>query len=188
MRELVFLLEERSAAEMLAGFLPCVLPDDFPRRYIVFEGKQDLEKQLVRRIRGYRNPQARFIVLRDKDAGDCVEAKRRLAEKCREAGRERKSLVRIACHELESWYLADLAAVEKGLGVTNVRRRQNARKYREPDSLGSPKRELMRLTGNRYQEIGGSRAIGPHLDPGNARSRSFAVFVAGVKKMAGIRA
>jgi hypothetical protein len=186
MRELVFLLEERSAAEMLAGFLPAVLPQDFPCRYIVFEGKQDLEKQIVRRIRGYRNQAARFIVLRDKDSGDCIAVKRGLLEKCAEAGRERKSLVRIACHELESWYLADLAAVEKGLDVKKLTRHQNTRKYREPDSLGSPKRELMRLTNNQYQEISGSRAIAPHLDPNNPRSHSFAVFVAGVKRMAGI--
>ena len=65
MNEVVFLLEELSARAMLEGLLPKLLPDTIRCRYIVFEGKQDLEKQLVKRMRGYRVPNARFVVLRD---------------------------------------------------------------------------------------------------------------------------
>lgn len=53
-------------------------------------------------------------MLRDKDSGDCVETKNRLAGICRDAGKP-NALIRIACHELESWYLGDLSAVEQGL-------------------------------------------------------------------------
>ena len=53
MTHLVFLLEERSAREMLTGLLPRLLPADISFVCITFEGKQDLEKQLVRRIRHY---------------------------------------------------------------------------------------------------------------------------------------
>jgi hypothetical protein len=42
---------------------------------------------------------------------------------------------------------------------------------------------LILLTDGCYQEIAGSRAIGPYLDPDNTRSKSFTVFVAGVRKM-----
>jgi adenine-specific DNA-methyltransferase len=35
-----------------------------------------------------------------------------------------------------------------------------------------------------YQKVGGSRSIGPHLDPVNNRSHSFGVFVAGIRKLA----
>ena len=72
MTELVFLLEEESAKQMLEGLMPRILPPDVTVRYVVFEGKQDLEKQLVRRIRLYRHPDARFVVVRDQDGGDCV--------------------------------------------------------------------------------------------------------------------
>jgi hypothetical protein len=48
MRELVFLLEEPSAAAMLEGILPQIIPADVAPRFITFEGKQDLEKQLAR--------------------------------------------------------------------------------------------------------------------------------------------
>lgn len=67
MKELVFLLEEASAGAMLESLLPRILQPGIRHRLIVFEGKQDLEKQLYRRLRAYLNPQARFIVLRDQD-------------------------------------------------------------------------------------------------------------------------
>lgn len=183
MSELVFLLEEESAKSMLQGVLPRLLPDNLQIRYIVFEGKSDLEAQLVRRLRYYRVPDAKFIVLRDKDCADCHAVKAGLVAKCREAKRP-DALVRIACHELESWYLADLAAVEQALGVSGVAASQNKRKYRSPDELANAAEELVKITRLRYQKVGGSRAIGPHLDLDNQRSRSFAVFIAGIRKLA----
>jgi hypothetical protein len=179
MKEIVFFLEEPSAEAMLQGLLPRLLPEGLTTRFVVFEGKQDLEKQLLRKIRGYRGD-AHFIVLRDQDAGDCKKVKRRLVKMCAEAGKP-DALVRIACHELESWYLADLAAVEKGLGVNALVRLQNKNPYRAPDSLPVPSAHLSRIVPS-YQKVGGSRAIGPYLDLNNARSRSFAVFVAGLRR------
>ena len=68
--ELVFFLEEPSAKAMLQGVIPRLLPD-IEVRYIVFEGKQDLEKRLPIRLRAWQNPESRFLVLRDQDSGDC---------------------------------------------------------------------------------------------------------------------
>jgi hypothetical protein len=102
MIELVFMLEEKSAKVLLEGLLPKLLPTEIAPRYIVFEGKQDLEKQLVRKIRGYINPHARFIVIRDQDSNpDCKAVKVKLSDLCRQAGKP-DALVRVACHELES--------------------------------------------------------------------------------------
>ncbi|MDI6451446.1 DUF4276 family protein [Anaerobaca lacustris] len=182
MSELVFLLEEPSAQAMLEGLLPRLLPQGLPVRYIVFEGKSDLEAQLVRRLRYYRVPNARFVILRDKDVADCRQIKGGLVEKCQQA-RRHNALVRIACHELESWYLADLAAVERALEINGLAGKQDKSKYRTPDALVNPAQELSKLTGQRYQKVGGSRAIGPHLDLGNTRSRSFSVFVAGIRRL-----
>ena len=183
MSELVFLLEEQSAAEMLKGLLPRLLANDWCVRYIVFEGKSDLENQMVRRLRHYRSPEARFVILRDQDSGDCKAIKDQLVRKCRDAGRS-ETLVRIACHELESWYLADLAAVERGLNIAGIAKKQMKAKCRRPDSLVNACEELKKLTNNRYQTVGGSRAIGPQLDPDNDRSTSFRMFVEGIKKIA----
>lgn len=182
MTHLVFLLEEPSAAEMLEGLLPNILPEEVSFRLIPFEGKQNLEGQLERRIKHYRVPGARFIVLRDQDNGDCQSIKRKLTDICTKAG-QASALVRIACQELECWYLADLAAVEKGLGLNGLARRHQ-KKYKSPDSLGAPSRILDTLTKGTYQKRAGSRAIGRYLDPSNTRSTSFKHLVAGIRRLA----
>ncbi|MFO7535739.1 MAG: DUF4276 family protein [Kiritimatiellia bacterium] len=182
MSEFVFLLEEASAEAMLSGLLPRLLTEGTVFRFIVFEGKRDLDNQLERRLRGYRVPGARFVVLRDQDASDCREVKASLLEKCRAAGKA-NTLVRIACHELESWYLADLSAVERGLEISGLASQQAKKKYRESDGVANAAEELEKVTSHRYQKVGGSRAIGPHLDLNNTRSRSFAVFVEGIRRL-----
>jgi hypothetical protein len=182
MRELVFFLEEMSAEAMLRELLPRIIPTaDVVLRFITFEGKQDLEAQLVRRMRGYRNPEALFVVMRDQDAHpNCKAVKRRLLDLSTQAGRP-SVLVRIACKELESFYLADLNAVEQGLCLKGITRQQN--KYREPDRLVSPKQDLKKLTKHRYQPVSGSRAIGPYLDLENGRSPSFRNLVLGIRRL-----
>ncbi len=174
MRELVFFLEEESAKVMLERIFPRMIPPESQvrPRFIVFEGKQDLEKQLPNKLRGYLNPRARFIVIRDQDKADCRKVKKALAALCAKAGRH-QAIVRIACRELEAFYLGDLRAVESGLGIAGIAGKQNWAKYRDPDRLVCPSGELQKLTGNRYQKVAGSRAISPHLDLTAPRSRSF---------------
>lgn len=181
MTELVFLLEEPSAQEMLKGFLPKILPQNVNFRTIPFEGKSDLENRLERKLKGYLNPNAKFIVLRDKDAGDCHIIKQRLFTKCQNSGKS-DFLIRIACHELESWYLADLYAVETGMNKRGLAKLQNKAKFRSPDQLANAAQELERLVPE-YDKVSGSRKIAPCLDPSNTRSHSFMVFVQGVKRM-----
>lgn len=182
MSEIVFFLEERSAEALLDGLLPRLLPSGIYYRCVVFEGKQDLEKQIVRRMRGYMTPGSRFVVLRDQDAGDCLTIKATLKTKCEEAGHP-NAIVRIACRELESWYLADLTAVEQALEANGIQRLQEKRVYRAPDGIVKPSRILARIV-PRYQKIGGSRAIGPYLDLSNGRSPSFAHFISAVRQIA----
>jgi hypothetical protein len=167
---------------MLEGLLPRLLPEELNRRYIVFQGKQDLEKQLEGKLRGWQQPDSLFVILRDQDSGDCHEVKSKLLKLCRNAGNHRV-LVRVACRELESFYLGDLEAVEKGLGVRGLAAKQNQRKFKAPDHLGSPSAELSRLTGNQYQKVSGSRSIAPHMSLDSNRSHSFNVFLSGIKKL-----
>lgn len=184
MKELVFLVEGQAEKDFLDVFLPRILPEDLHHRVIPFEGKRDLESQVTRRIRGYQNREARFIVIRDLDSHpDCMAVKRSLLDRCHASGRAAHCLVRIACKELESFYLADLEAVETALGISGLSRHQHNQKFRDPDRLGSPSRELQQLTKNRYQKRQGSRAIGAHLDPTNARSASFRNLIAGIHRL-----
>lgn len=183
MRELVFFLEEESAKAMLDSMLPRFLDPSIIVRCIPFEGKQDLEKQLMKRLRGYMNPNARFVVLRDQDGNpDCGAVKRRLLELVAASGKAPLTLVRIACRELESYYLADLEAVQVATGKAGLAALQGKAKYREPDLFGSPSRELRDLSGGIYQKVNGSREIGKYLRLDNERSKSFKNLIGAVRR------
>lgn len=180
MSELVFFLEEVSAKAMLEQLVPRIVPIGSVVRFFPFEGKQDLEKNLKRRLRGYLAPDAHFIILRDQDSGDCVAIKGRLKALCVEAGRP-EAVVRIACRELESWYLADLEAVSRAYEKPSIVRESGKARFRDPDTMTSPSSELKRIIPE-YQKIGGSRRIGAALDPANSRSRSFRSLVSAIER------
>lgn len=183
-RELVFLLEEPSARALLETLLPRLLDASIQVRLIPFEGKQDLEKRLVGKLRHYINAEARFIVMRDQDsAPDCRLIKARLVDKCREAGRESVSVVRIACRALETFYLADLAAVEKVLRVRGLQKQQAGAKFRAPDYLEAPDQELGKLTAQAYQKVRDSRLLGECLALDNERSISFKHLIAAIRRL-----
>ncbi len=183
MKTLVFFLEEPSAREMLQGILPKIFSSEVTFRYIVFDGKQDLEKNLQGKLKNWQTPNCVFLVLRDQDSGDCRKIKQNLVAMCQKSGKT-KVLVRIACRELESFYLGDLNAVEKGLNLKGLSSKQGRKKFRQPDSLGNPSEELFKLTENRYQKIAGSRSISKYLRlDGSNRSRSFQVLIEGIKKI-----
>jgi len=184
MMQLVFFLEGPSEEALLKGLLPKFVPDHVNLRYVIFEGKQDLEKRLVRRMRGWCLPDTRFVVLRDKDAGDCVVIKERLQGLCHEAG-YMDALVRIACHEIESWYLGDLLAVEQGLHIRGIARHQNKAKFRDPDRLANASKELASITKGCYQKVSGSRKIGPCLALVGNKSSSFNIFISGIQRITG---
>jgi hypothetical protein len=181
MKQLIFLLEEPSAKEMLKGILPGILPDHLHPVFRVFEGKQDLEKSLPRILKAWRAPDCSFVVLRDQDSGNCHDVKNKLTDLCRQAGKD-NVLVRVACHELESFYLGDLVAVEKGLGLSGIAKMQKKNKYRDPDRLTNPSQELENLSSGNYQKVSGSRAIAPYLHFDGNKSHSFGVLLSGIVK------
>lgn len=178
---LVFLLEGQSEKEMIQGILPRLLPSEIHTKFIVFEGKSDLEKRLELKIKGWQTPDSYFVILRDQDSGDCKVIKQNLVVKCKKVGRE-DTLVRIACHELESWYLGDLEAVEKGLNI-KLQQSQTSAKFRVPDQLSNAAEELEKITKNLYQKIGGSRDIAPYLNLTSNTSTSFNIFIRGIQTL-----
>jgi len=183
MSQIVFFLEEPSAREMLLGILPRLIPVNITLRFVVFEGKQDLERQIVRKLRAWNQPDCCFVVMRDQDSGDCRVIKQNLVQKCHDAGKP-ATLVRIACRELESFYLGDLKSVANSIGPAGIESYQSKAKFRDPDRLANPVQELKRLAPV-YQKVSGSRAIGPLLDIENNKSNSFKALVNGVQRLAG---
>lgn len=184
MSKIVFLLEGMAEKKMLESFLPRFLPEIYPSvqwQLIRFNGKQDLEKNLCSKLRGWRTPNTFFIVLRDQDQENCHQLKKRLCAICNESG-QKNWIVRIACHELENWYLGDMEAVEKALGVKGLAKHQNKSKYRSPDSLSNAADELTKLTDGFYTKVLGSESIGLHLSINGNTSSSFNVFLAGIRR------
>lgn len=178
--KLVFFLEEPSARAMLEGILP-VIAAEHEWQFVEFDGKQDLEKRLAHKLSGWLHAEnTRFIVLRDQDSGDCGVIKDRLWQICTGAGKP-DVLIRIACRELESFYLGDLAAVGEAFGKSLAKYQQN-HKFRQPDKLNNAKQELKKLVPE-YQEISGSRQIAPLLLRQSNASHSFNILVSGIRNL-----
>lgn len=179
--KLVFMLEEPSMKAVLESVLPRLLPGDVEYLCISHQGKSDLEKSIPIKLKAWREPDVHFVIMRDQDASDCRALKQQLALLCIKAGRS-DCLIRIVCRELESWFLADLKAVELGTCVSGIATKQNKIQFRNPDANISPSLTLKRLVPS-YQKLSGARAIAPHLDLKNTRSQSFAAFVEGVRTL-----
>lgn len=181
MKEIVFLLEEPSMREVLNAILPQVIPSHIVFSVHPHEGKQDLERSIPRKLRAWQNPQARFVILRDQDSANCLDIKQRLQKLCEQTGRD-NCLIRIVCHELEAWFLGDLAAVSVAYDLPHLTRLSEKAKFRNPDRLSNAADELQKLVEG-YQKVGGARAIAPHLNLADNRSRSFNVFLEGVQRL-----
>jgi len=182
MEHLVFFVEGPSERDFLEGFLPKVIQPHVTAHFQVFQGKQDLEKQLVRRMKYWLLPNTEFVVLRDQDSGDCVAIKDKLRELCLAAGRP-NAVVRIACRELETFFVGDWSAIAAAFDKPGVAALGKKTKYRNPDLLGSPSAEIKRHIPG-FQKREGARRIAPHLDPVNNQSRSFRVLVQSIERLA----
>jgi hypothetical protein len=181
MSRLVFMLEEQSMKVLLEGLLPRFFPE-LCFLCLPHEGKQALEKSIPRKLRAWREPGVRFVVVRDNDGANCEALKSRLVELCRE-GRRADSLVRIACQELEAWYLGDGEALAEAFGDDRLRELGVRERFRNPDAVVGPARALEELI-PAFQKVSGARRMAQKMDRGRNRSRSFQVFIAGVERAA----
>jgi uncharacterized protein YktA (UPF0223 family) len=180
MDKFVFLLEEPSMREVLEVILPQILSVNFSFVCIPHNGKSHLTKSIKSKISGWREPNVQFVIIHDKDAMDCVSLKKELFNLADEAERP-DTLIRIVCTELESWFLGDFDAIEKGFN-TRLTKKKNMVLYRNPDNIGNAKQELRKLI-PAYQQISGSRSIAQFMTIEKNKSKSFQVFIAGVRRL-----
>ena len=168
-------------ADLLNVLLHRLFPG-LPFRCIEHEGKQDLEKNVPRKLRAWREPGVRFVVMRDQDSADCHMVKARLKARCNEGGRA-DALVRVVCHELEAWYLGDVDSLAGAYPASagRLRRELGRRRYRDPDTVVGPSKVLADLIPE-FSKRSGARAMGGRLTRIN-RSRSYGVFLAGVEHL-----
>lgn len=144
---------------LLDALLPRIFPG-LPFLCVPHEGKQDLDRSIPRKLKAWREPGVRFIVVRDNDGQDCVALKRRLVTLCRDAGRE-DTLVRIACQELEAWYLGEPRALAVAFGDDRLRTLAAKARYRDPDLVLRPSVELRTLVPE-YQVVPAGRLRNDH--------------------------
>jgi hypothetical protein len=180
MAKIVFLLEETSMKIALNHLLKNIIPEDIEFQLISHQGKSALCKSIPHKLKGWREPGVRFVIVHDQDSTDCIKLKTDLVKLTEEAGRK-DTLIRIACTELESWFIGDLIAVERAYSI-NLDRHKNKAKYRDPDRIPHAKEELRKLT-HKYQPIMGADLISKEMDFDRNRSHSFHVFISGVQKL-----
>ena len=200
--QIEFLLEERSAEVALEIILLKILPKDVEVNFHVFEGKQDLLGKLPNLLKGYKPwipNNWRIMVVIDKDRGDCFQLKAQLEEVAHNAGFVTKSSAisagdfqvvnRLAIEELEAWFFGDIEALRNAYPRVS-RNLQDQARY--PDAItGGPYEALERLLRRlNYHREGLAKTtvaqnIAPHMAPSRNLSRSFQVFVEGLKACVG---
>ena len=177
---LVFFLEESSMEVFLEEFLSRNFPQ-LEFLFVVFDGAKDLELSFHRKLRHWRIPGDRFVVVRDNDGGDCYSRKKKLSDLCSEAGRE-DVLVRIVCQELEAWYLGDLDALADAYDDPSVLKYKEKAKFRNPDSISRPADQVGKFV-ERLSKRDAARRLGRVIDVESNRSNSLRVFVEGVRRL-----
>lgn len=186
---IVFLLEEPSMKDLLEGLLPRLMPGWVTGEHFLcvkHEGKSDLDRSIPRKLSAWQFPGDRFIVVRDNDGADRAAVLDKLKALCAEAGRP-DTMVRLACQELEAWYLGDLVAVASAFAQPKVASPAQRKRYAEPDDWQKPSVEIKRLVPS-FQKRSGARAMGGHLrEPEFNRSSSYAKFITGLKRLAARR-
>ena len=181
MSRVIFLLEEPSMKELLEGLLPRIFPNlDFI--CVSHDGKRDLDRSIPIKLRSWREPGARFVILRDNDGGDCIALKQRIRGLCQGTSHY-NAIVRIVCQELEAWYLGAPDALADAFQDNNLRGIKNKPRFRDPDSRPKPSKDMERICPE-FQKISGARKMGNHLTRQGNTSRSFAVFLDGVEALA----
>ena len=134
----IFLTEEKSMSEFLKTFLEKYGLAGF--RVIPHEGKSHLKKSITAKFRALNGLGVTFVVLIDQDSSDCLVLKSEIDAICRQVkGVDYK--IRIACHELEAWFLGDTAALDLAFG-TKLSRHAKNKIFRDPDRLGNAKQQL----------------------------------------------
>ncbi len=184
--QIEILTEEPSMENFLRQLLPILLPEEYQLDINCFihphEGKSHLRKSIPRKLQAYsryRNP-VRVLIIQDQDSSDCVTLKNELLSLCQSIVTI-PIVVRIACRELENWYLGDLKAIEKLYPETKATRFVGKAKFRNPDLVfGSNELEL--LTPN-FTKSHASREIVKFMDIQTNRSKSFNHFVSGLSKL-----
>ncbi len=185
MARVEILTEEVSMEETLKVLLPRLLPAKWVlgQNYFIrpHEGKSDLQKSIPRKMKVFSNyhERAGLIIVHDQDSNDCKVLKNKLRSICEQNG-TCKVLIRIACQELEAWYLGDMDAIKQAYPNFAIEKHKNKAKFRNPDKLNAYD-ELQKILPE-FQKIASAREISKKISISEStnKSTSFNQFISGV--------
>lgn len=180
----IFLVEEPSMKVLLDELLPRLIPGWVMHQHfqcVQHDGKSDLDRSIPIKLKAWKEPGVRFVVVRDNDSQDCGALKKRLLSLCRDAGRP-DTIVRLVCQELESWYLGDLSALSKAYGEAKCNMPALRKKYVDPDNWQKPSVQVEQMIPE-FSKRSGARLMARQLSVTN-QSASYRTFVKTVQELA----
>lgn len=199
-----FLVEEPSAEAALCNLVPKILGQDLSFKVHSYQGKPDLLKKLLLRLRGYKTwmPEDwRIVVLIDADDEDCRVLKDHLEGIAQDAQLITKSrrtigsyfqvLNRLAIEELEAWFFGDIDAVRSSYPRIPLNLGKKA-KYRNPDAIRGGTWEALEREFKKagyfssgMSKISVAREVSFYMEPERNQSMSFQVFRRGLLDLVG---
>ncbi len=185
MARIEILVEEKSMEELLRIFLPSVLSQHWQldSNYFIrsFDGKNDLQKSIPKKVKAFSNwhEPIGVVILQDQDGADCKILKNKLVDLITSNG-SLPFLIRIVCRELESWYLGDFQAVERAYPNFKSSNYVNKSKFREPDKCNASD-ELKKILPE-FQKVTTAKKIAPYLNINTNKSDSFQQFLVGIQR------
>jgi len=137
---IIFLVEDYSMKKFLEGILPRLGFQDYAFEIKHHRGKEDLISHLDQVIPSLSKRAQQIIVIIDQDKQDCVKLKNKIKAKMAWCSCEYK--IRIACYELEAWFLGDMEAIAECSPRFKARFFQGKEKYRDVDRIEKPSRVI----------------------------------------------
>jgi hypothetical protein len=178
----VFFVEEDSMKAFLENFLSRLGISTTAYNISVFEGKNQLKKNLTPKMNQWRLPNTQFFVLMDNDnKPNCKDVKLALFKQCEEANRP-DTIIRLVCQELEAWYLGDLTTVSNYYNqpIKLPTLKQITQQNIKPDSVDKPS-ELLKQQFLNFKKGDLARYMGKHITLEGNSSVSFGYFVQSLK-------
>lgn len=156
------------------------------------QGKQDLENSLGKTIPALtKQPNASILIIRDKDSGDCIQIKQNI-ENIIKSKITVPYKIRIACHELENWFLGDLEAIEFAFSRFNKNKIVGKKEYSNVDEIVNPIDRLLKIIpdykGIRHiSKVSNAEKISQYMVISKNKSTSFQHTVLAIKELQNIR-
>jgi Domain of unknown function (DUF4276) len=186
-----FLVEEPSMEAFLEELLPPLLADRATFKVHAHQGKPDLMRKLMARLRGYSKwlpINYRIVIIVDRDGDECAALKQQMENCSVAAGLRTRSRVgatawqavnRIAIEELEAWFFGDWHAVREAYSNVAANIPTKAQ-YRNSDAIAGGTWEALERILRRggyfvggYRKVEAAKEIGRHFAPTRCSSASF---------------